>query len=122
MPKIITKKKRFLKKSIELNILKQYRNLKLYKNTEWTSDSIKYISNTLALTFITSINILIVQVVEGEGNSLGYYSAILTITSVILLIPVALSSIIKSNAVALINDNNLTVNNTCYIFKNMLSL
>jgi O-antigen/teichoic acid export membrane protein len=92
-------------KKVKLNLFKISSGLKLIKNPKWNSDSVKYISNKIALTFITSITIIIVQIAGREKFALGYYSAILTITSVILLIPMALSSLIKSNAAILIKEN-----------------
>ncbi|HJO95374.1 MAG TPA: hypothetical protein QF753_18390 [Victivallales bacterium] len=101
--KLFIVKKIFSK--VKIKIFKSYKEFDCDLKSEWTSDTIKYFSNKIALTFITSITIIIVQIAGTEKFALGYYSAILSITSVVLLIPMALSSLIKSNAVSLINES-----------------
>ncbi|MCP4178199.1 MAG: hypothetical protein GY756_10565 [bacterium] len=101
--KLLIVKKIFSK--VKLKLFKSFKEVEFVHKPEWTSDSFKYFSNKIALTFITSITIIIVQIAGAEKFALGYYSAILSITSVILLIPMALSSLIKSNAVLLIKES-----------------
>jgi len=105
---------------------KERKSFKLKARTHWMQDSVKFIIANGLFAITCAIDLYLVEIFHTSETDVGYYAAILVISSLLVIeIPKATSTAIKSNATTMISNNKLEELNSIInsvIFINFLSL